>query len=86
MDTLFPIPEQPSPRLVWLRKHGVRCIKTSAEDEPWCAWLPENDSPECGAEMPRVPEWCGYGDTEDDAIADLARREGLRLWNEESPL
>jgi hypothetical protein len=25
----------------------------------------------------------GLGDTEDDAIADLARKAGLRLWNEE---
>lgn len=74
-DTLFYVPPCDSPRLRWMKKHGVIVNH-----------------------MPAVPKTCntfwhaassqttrdGTGPTEDDAIADWAKRNGVRLWNEES--
>jgi hypothetical protein len=67
-DTLFDIPETPSPRLQWLRKHDIRIHRDSEEANEFTAWT--------------LPDASGYGDTEDEAIADLARKLSIPLWNE----
>lgn len=82
MNELFDIPEQLSPRLAWIQKHDVRThFSTACPESPWSAWLPANQPNPDG--IPADPEACGYGMKQDDAIADLARKSNLRLWNEE---
>lgn len=73
-----------SPRVVWMKKHGVKthnCPDLAPIN--WCAWERSNypNGDENG--IPNNPELCGYGPTEDDAIADMARLTKLKLWNEE---
>lgn len=89
-ETLFAMPETPSPRMVWLRDKNVRTHRNdgvSAGDEceftgepiaVWCAFIGE---PPVGI---RAEGFLGFGDTEDDAIADLAKKRGWKLWNEEN--
>jgi hypothetical protein len=67
-DTLFDIPETPSPRLQWLRKHDIRIHCDSEETHEFTAWT--------------LPDVSGYGSTEDEAIADLAKKLSIPLWNE----
>ena len=67
---LFTLPETPSPRLAWMRRHG---IETATDLIEWIAWQP------CAGE----PDVEATGPTEDDAICELAKKLGLRLWNEE---
>jgi hypothetical protein len=82
---LFSVPEQDSPRLAWLKLRRVTTknwpgCSVGDEDEfgnelwPWTAFVgdPRQISPNVGV-----------GGTEDDAIADLARKRGWRMWNEE---
>lgn len=79
-DMLFEVERQDSPRLAWMKKHAIRTHHTPGmEDElPWIAWHGANHGPDG---IPLNPSRCGYGDTEADAIADLARRIGIHLWN-----
>ena len=94
MSELFSIPQTLSPRLKWLKKHAVHthfdegvtpgeeCEVSGERLYPWCALTGEvqtNIADAIFAEEGRV----GYGDTEDDAIYDLATKRGWRLWNEE---
>jgi hypothetical protein len=83
---LFNVPQQDSPRLAWLKRHNVRTQKTDNkigdEDEmgnklfPWYAFV--------GADMMRTDSRdITGGETEADAIANLAIKRGLRLWMEE---
>jgi hypothetical protein len=68
-DTLFPLPEQKSPRLLWIEKHGVIMEESS---ERWHAYR-----------MFDGGHYGGTGKTQDDALADWARKNNVRLWNEE---
>lgn len=82
-DQLFDVPETLSPRLAWMKKHGVMTYKSpdfEPEEDPWCAWLPENNMEELG--LPEDLEQCGLGQTEDEAITALAVLHNIRLWNE----
>lgn len=77
MTELFDIPETKSPRLIWLDKHGIKCAAPAhpargiAKD--WMAYQHNGDFICASA----------YGTTEDSAITALARKIGVRLWNEE---
>ncbi len=52
---------------------GDECEFSGETLYPWCAFTG----------LPRFPRPdAGYGNTEDEAIADLAKRKGWRLWNE----
>lgn len=88
MSELFNVPEQPSPRLAWIKKHQIRTARNDFVIK-YVAWLPNNDyEPLEGEELtdPRFPnneKLCGYGDTIDDAIFHLAKRNNTKLWNEE---
>ena len=65
-----------SPRLKWIKRHQLKTERAFDEyyDEMrWCAW---RDLATCFDSE-------GSGITEDDAIADWARRNGVKLWNEE---
>ena len=89
-DTLFNIPETPSPRLKWM---SALCIKTSDNGDH----LKPGDEDEFGNPLSRWVAWqggkrtkssafwdhrTGWGDTEDDAIVALAKKLNLKLWNE----
>jgi len=77
MSELFDIPETLSPRLAWLKKHGIftnsEFFDDSDEEYRWGAWL------EGCQDYLRT----GHGDTEDDALVDLAKKQNLKLWNEQ---
>lgn len=78
-----------SPRLRWMKRHQVVMFHAPSSGA-WYAglweWYPTirtaaefflKETGENGASR------CGYAETEDDAIADLALKHGLKLWNEE---
>jgi hypothetical protein len=67
-DELFQIPETLSPRLRWMREHDIRIHRDSEEPHEFTAWT--------------LPDVSGYGATEDEALADLARKLNVKLWNE----
>lgn len=83
-DTLFDLPVQKSPRLLWLEAHRVTTkhwpgVSFGDEDEfgnemfPWTAFVGGVDD---------LHIFVGAGDTEQDAIVDLAVKKGWKLWNE----
>ena len=96
-DELFPVEavQQDSPRLLWIRKHDIKTHRSDnvPESESWMALMPQEkdrnrELADIMAESCRLYDECGhigYGATEDDAIAELARNVGLRLWFEEAP-
>lgn len=49
-------------------------------EEPWAAWLSEDEGDDTG--LPFNIEVCGLGETEDEAIVNLAKQKQLKLWNE----
>lgn len=85
-ETLFKLPKCDSPRLKWLKERGVsthfnKDVQVGDEDEfsgepifPWCAFTGEPNFPRPDA---------GYGNTEHEAIVNLAILKGWKLWNEE---
>ena len=86
-DELFPAEAvtMDSPRLAWMKRHEIRTWFSESvepEDGPWIAWLRSNAGDEDG--IPRDLDACGYGDTEEGALGDLARRHNFHLWNEEA--
>lgn len=66
-DNLFQPPDSPSPRLKWMRRHGVKVFFSDVLGE-YVAY----------AEMK-----VGFGDTELEALTDFAIKNNLKLWNEE---
>ena len=94
-DELFPAETvtMDSPRRAWALKHRFRLHHSQfVPDIPWTAWLPDNDAtiPDkngdlAEAGLPMDPDLCGYGATEEDALIECAKVNGLKLWNEESP-
>jgi hypothetical protein len=54
--------------LQWLRKHDIRIHRDSEEAHEFTAWT--------------LPDVSGYGATEDEAIADIAKKLSIPLWNE----
>lgn len=69
MSELFDIPESKSPRLIWMEEHEI----TTHQGEKWTAYSP----------LILDEDTTGTGDTELDAITDLARKLNLKLWNEQ---
>ena len=89
MNELFNISDvtHESPRLAWIKRHGVKTHHSTHFDidgeQPWCAWDRSNWTGKDGDGIPNEPGRCGFGETEHDAIADLADLLGVPLWNEE---
>lgn len=89
---LFPPSEcaAESPRHAWIAKYGLTTRDNGAagEDEfgteygRWSAWM---EPIPLHQDMPsiRYQNLTGEGDTEDEALADWARRHGVRMWFEE---
>jgi hypothetical protein len=72
-DELFAVPESLSPRLRWMRRHGITTRRNDITETPSANWE---------AYQACSGDW-EPGDTEHDAIANLAEALGIRLWNEE---
>jgi hypothetical protein len=83
-DNLFDIPETPSPRLKWIAEKQVRTHHHAQSEPAWSAWLPSQDFGPTwsGCYDPAQEDDVGHGDTEDEAIVELARKLNLKLWNE----
>ena len=91
MNDLFEIPPSLSPRLAWIKKHGLTIrhdskIQPDAEDEfsgerlyPFVVYA---------GEFPRDGIFAGnrgaWGDSEDEALVAWAKSHGIKLWNEEN--
>ena len=76
MSELFDATESLSPRVKWIRKHK---IKTSRKDpdlplDAWVCWSGELYNIIGSHEI-------GVGETEGQAMADWAKRHGVKLWN-----
>ena len=86
-DDLFPEAQSLSPKLQWMEKHGVTTIQQPPA-------LVGETCPETGDVIPAwvagaylsldLAHQYGHGDTEEDSIADWARKNDVRLWNEMS--
>ncbi len=73
-DFLFDVPEQKSPRLLWLERHNIetRQTGTSSDELGDCMrWIAEN------------PVGIGYGETKNEAVTKLALKLGIKFWFEE---
>lgn len=83
-DELFPVADvsHESPRLAWLKRHRVEThhlpLAQIDGDEPWRATTTGRAPHQLGDRL-----HVGTGETEHDAIADLADLLGVPLWNEE---
>jgi len=82
-NTLFPMPDSPSPRMRWLEKHKVvveDATELGTRKKQYCAHFADDDPDK--SDLPYYG-W-GYGDSADDALADFASKNNLKLWNEEN--
>jgi hypothetical protein len=77
---LFNVPVVKSPRLKWLARHGISTLRADHT-------VSAGEEDDFGH---RVHQWTATngwhnrgGDTEDDALAALARVALLKMWNEE---
>lgn len=76
MNELFSdLPEVLSPRLLWIREHGVsvgpNIFTPTHSDDFRLAY----------SIVAKCPAKFGYGNTEDEAIVALALANGWKLWN-----
>ena len=69
MNELFPIEESLSPKLAWLRAHGLEVWKTESEDEPWTCAKFSNGLPDMDGAV--------FADTEEEVILSWCARTGL---------
>jgi hypothetical protein len=87
---LFKVETVLSPRLAWLKRHGLEtehipeggreCPETGDEIPNWvCRVILPAERMGCHYR----PNEIGGGDTEEEACADFAVNAGIRLWNEE---
>ncbi len=84
-DELFPAEAvtMDSPKLRWIKKHGVQTHHSKAfADEDWMPWCAAFGVPFEVVESDGDGA-LGFGDTEEDAIRDLAVKFNVPLWNEE---
>lgn len=92
MNELFPVESvlQDSPKLAWMKANHVLTHNAPHMEQSWCAIVarPEHRGMDIGEIMAKacqlydLTDRIGYGETEDEAIADLAIKHGMRLWNE----
>lgn len=90
MSELFPATEGAalSPRLQWMQRHGVMTYRIPS-DGTWIAGVAKDafgrvsEAEWFAAETGSWGETrIGVASTEDEALADLALKHGIRLWNE----
>lgn len=72
LETLFDSAETLSPRLSWMRKHGMQTMRCElSNDEDFQEWMASI-----------TYGMFAYGDTEDEALSALASKLGIKMWNE----
>jgi len=72
-DDLFPDSMQDSPKVIWMKRHAIQ-VK---DDE-----IARVEGGKIAFSLSN-PQWeTGVGSDEGDAIADFARRNNMKLWNE----
>lgn len=83
-DLLFDIPTGESPRLKWMKRHGVKTEGPPPTGDPiWIAWL-SSQGEDWNDVLGKFGDGAfGFGMNEDDAICDLAKGKEIKLWNEE---
>lgn len=93
MNELFPVESvtMDSPRLAWIKRERVVLYHDTVEPEQWLAGFDfheiEYSSPSdffAQEESMNGDLRIGFGDTEDEALAILCQKHGVKLWNEES--
>ena len=77
MSELFLIETSESPRLKWLKKHGIATgenvfTPTHSDDYRYTY----SRRADCAAGY-------GYGNSDEEAVLDLAVKQGWKLWNQE---
>ena len=87
MNELFDIPECKSPRLKWIEENGILTVRDTTGT--WHAVIPKDGDAWLGAaglvmkyHATLAASRVASGTTEDDALTNLAKAIGLRLWNE----
>lgn len=92
-DELFPTPETLSPRLVWMRRHEIKTLHRDDLPEKagqWEAYIGDyqtavdktiNDTE--ARFYPDESPYLAWGETEEDAVLELAKNNQWKLWNEE---
>lgn len=75
MSDLFNIPASKSPRLLWLEKHCITVSFVPADPIAYREFWNAKHISETRLVM-------AQGDTEDEALVNLAKELGIRLWNE----
>jgi hypothetical protein len=70
---LFEFPVTLSPRLAWMRLHGVDVIR-SAAPQPGAVWF-------CRRAGMDPTNTVGAGDTDNDAIYDWCEKTGIKHWS-----
>ena len=79
-DDLLTVPEQLSPRLQWMKEHGVTTLHQDwLNFQPWSAFIGPIETMTVAAE--EFGE-LRFADNEHDAIVNLAEANGWPLWNE----
>ena len=96
MNTLFDMNavKQDSPRIAWIKKHGVITYHSLPKDPDYSSWFagfqkwwPHEKKPHaffCEETGKYGGSRMGEGKTEEEAIIDLAQGWGIPLWNEEA--
>jgi len=90
MDSLFELPETPSPRLKWMREN--KCITFHLlPGTDGSLWMADFDRGDYTYTTPAdyFCQLCGYdddsrigtGETEDEAIIDLCLKSGVKHWS-----
>ena len=75
MTDLLPIPESLSPKLRWLREHGLR---TNLDPLPRTYIGPLNSQPWVCSNIART--LCAFGEDEAEAILNYCHNSGLKHW------
>lgn len=72
MEEFFPfeIPRSDSPRLAWMKRYSIKVTKMNPHD-----WYVVTGA---------IGSIATDGNTEDEALEKFARRNSIRLWNEEA--
>ena len=80
-----------SPRLAWIERHRIVTHKVESNPDTWLAGIAQDAQGLSGIRAWFAADkqsWdkakVGVGDTENDALTDLAVKHGLRLWFEPS--
>lgn len=82
-DLLFEVPESKSPRLLWVEKNSIKTAVMPEAEADEIGEIPGRWGAMIGVGALKEAGFIGYGNTEEDAILDLAIKLKIPLWNEE---